>query len=111
CWQPWDGELRKKRGEVLLGIRLFRNSRDFSVRAVSREHCPWSPQKNFQVQPERPGPGILQVQANHIVKLRAAASLHLPQSGDPWLDLQHPAAVPNVIRFELVLDRWTRAYQ
>src|SRR2546423_11023759 len=55
---------------------------------------------NSQVQPDGPIPRVLQIQADHLIKPGAAATLHLPQTRDSRLDLKHSAAVPQIIRSE-----------
>src|SRR6266480_6134473 len=66
-------------------------------------------EKNSQVQPDGPISCVLQIQADHLIKPGAAATFHLPQTRDSRLDLKHSAAVPHVIRPELVCNRgpWT----
>src|SRR5277367_816577 len=84
----------RQQREVLLGATFFRYSAGFSVGTGARDHCSGSPCKNFQIQPQRPRTGIFQIQADHLVKSRAAATFNLPQSGDARLNFQYTAAVP-----------------
>src|SRR5467141_1995021 len=66
-------------------------------------------EKNSQVQPDGPISCVLQIQADHLIKSGAAATFHLPQTRDSRLDLKHSAAVPHIIRAELIRNRgpWT----
>src|SRR5580704_2984962 len=51
---------------------------DFLVGAVAEHDCNRGTHQNLQIHPRRPGFGVAQVKANHIVELDATASVHLP---------------------------------
>src|SRR5277367_6405654 len=94
----------------LVGRSSFREPRRL-VSAVSGDHCYGSPKKNFDVQPDGPRTRVLQIHADHVVKLCAAATINLPQSGYTRLDFQNAATVPSVVGLELILDRRARPNQ
>src|SRR2546428_14012755 len=60
-------------------------------------------EEDLDVGPERARPGVSEVEADHLVEGRAAAPANLPESCDPRLGLQDPAAMPRLVLLELVL--------
>src|SRR5439155_11712184 len=77
------------------------------VRAFSHQNCPWGSDEYFDVEPNRPGSGISQVKANHIIELYPTSALDLPQSRNPRLHGRQTLPVPQVIMFAFIDDRWT----
>ena len=47
-------------------------------------------------------PGILQIEANHLVERRPAPASNLPQARDTWLDVGEPSAMPPFIASHFV---------
>src|SRR2546427_7959169 len=62
-------------------------------------------EEDLDIGPERARPGVSEVEAHHLVEGRAATPAHLPESCDPRLGLQDPAAMPRPVLLELVL-KW-----
>src|SRR5581483_4367538 len=81
------------------------------MRAFSEYHRSGSTQKDDQIHPRRPGLRITQIQTHHFVKGHFASSSYLPKSGNSRLRFENAVAVPNVISFHFVCDRWAGSYQ
>src|SRR5580698_6498029 len=79
--------------------------------AVAGDHCLWSLYKNLQIEPGGTIARVTQIESNHVVKSDAAPSLHLPQTGNPWLRLKQATAMPGRISVNLVWHRRTRPDQ
>src|ERR1041385_4509465 len=75
---------------------------NFLIRAISGEDGSWRTEEDFYVEQQRLLARILQVQPYHLVKLGAAASIDLPESGDSRTGFEQTAAVPHVICFHFV---------
>jgi len=80
----WIKELLGWQGQI--GSKIIGNSTLAS--AVTGHHCFRCLQKNLQVEQGRTIAGVLQVQPHHVVKFHAAATFHLPQSGDAGLGFE-----------------------
>src|SRR6266850_3150032 len=78
---------------------------DELVRTVPRTHRLRSPEKNLEIEPERPRRRILEIEPHHIVEWKPASPVHLPEPGDSWLHFQQAPPVPDVVGLELVGDR------
>src|SRR5215468_9105407 len=76
--------------------------RKLLIRTIAGEDGSGRAEKNFHIEQQRLFARILQVQPYHLVKLGAAASIDLPESGDSWTRFKQAAAVPHVIRFYFV---------
>jgi hypothetical protein len=57
------------------------------VSALACHNCGGCLQKDFYVQPDGPDAGIFQVQSDHFVEARTAASFYLPKTSNPRFDL------------------------
>src|ERR1700704_403807 len=65
--------------------------------------------ENFQIEPQRPGLAIAEIQAHHIVKSGPASTAHLPQSGNARLNVQDSPPVPDIVNFKFVGNRRPRS--
>src|SRR5579872_2959450 len=107
-------EVRISRHAPLLLFRFyegFPTARVLLARPAAREDGAGSLREDFDIQPQRPGSGIADVQPNHIVECDAAAAVHLPQSGNAGLYGQETLLVPQVVAVEFVDHGRTRTHQ
>src|ERR1035441_5530264 len=77
-----------------------------SIRAVSPQDSFGCSQKDFDVEPRRPNPCVLEVQTDHVIKFDPASTFHLPQARDSRLGLKEAAPVPDIVGFNFVRNRW-----
>jgi hypothetical protein len=56
-----------------------------SVRSAAIHHCTGSFQKNLEIEKQRIGLSMLQIQANHLVEAATTTAPHLPQASQTWL--------------------------
>src|SRR5690349_3085970 len=82
---------------------------EVSAGTLPRDHRTRCREQDLHVVPERAIAHVSKVEAHHFVERRAAASLHLPQSGDARLGLKYPTAVPGLVLVHLVLEWRARA--
>src|SRR2546425_4030883 len=84
---------------------------DALVRTVTGKHRLRSPEKDLDIQPERPRARIFEIESHHVVEREPASPVDLPEAGDSGLHLHQAPPVPNVVGFELIGDRGTRPDQ
>ena len=81
------------------------------MRTVAEHDCDRCSEENLEVQPGRPGVGISQIQAHHVVEFDATSPFYLPQSRNSGPGFQHPAPMPNVVCLYFVCDGRTWPHQ
>src|SRR5207244_6290636 len=54
-----------------------------SVRSVAGKYGAGRLEQDLEVEPERPGFRVLEVETYHVVEAQPAAPVHLPEAGDP----------------------------
>src|SRR2546428_6274471 len=81
------------------------------VRALTGKHGSRSPQKDLDIEPGRPRPRIMQIEAHHVVKAEPASPVHLPEAGNSGLHFQYAPPMPDVVDLELIRDRRSGADQ
>src|SRR5206468_12568850 len=80
-----------------------------SVRAIPSKHGGNSAQHDADVEPEGPVLDVLAVEADHLLEIdHAAATAHLPQSGNARLGAQ-AAEVVGFVVFEVGFEKRSRA--
>src|SRR2546426_7538197 len=84
---------------------------DALVRTVTGKHRLRSPEKDLDIQPQRPRARIFEIESHHVVEREPASPVDLPEAGDPWLHLHQAPPVPDVVDLELIGDRRPRPDQ
>ena len=79
--------------------------------SIAHKHGSGSTQKEFHVEPRRPGFGISEIQSNHLIELDTASAIHLPEPGNAWLHVQDSSSVPCPVGRHFVGNRGTRSDQ
>ena len=79
------------------------------MRSIGRDDGYGSLQENFDIEPEGPGAGVLDVHPDHVVEFDPASAVDLPESGDSGFGGQEAAAVPDAVAFHFVGERRARA--
>ena len=91
----------------------FRNSkreqRAILAGSAPIKYGPGGGKKNLQVEPDRPGLAVTQIQPDHFVEPGPVSPTHLPQAGDAWSNFQDSPTVPDIVNFELVRNWRARA--
>src|SRR3989442_7147402 len=82
---------------------------DALVRTVTGKYRLRSPEKDLDIQPERPRARISEVESHHVVEPEPASPVDLPEAGDSGLHLHQAPPVPDVVDLELIGDRRERA--
>src|SRR2546428_3054945 len=81
---------------------------DALVRTVTGKHRLRSPEKDLDIQPQRPRARIFEIESHHVVEREPASPVDLPEAGDSGLHLHQAPPVPDVIDLELIGDRRAR---
>src|SRR2546425_989791 len=81
------------------------------VRTVTGKHRLRSPEKDLDIQPERPRSRIFEIEPDHVVEREPASPVDLPEASDSGLHLNQSPPVPDIVDLELVGDRGPRADQ
>src|SRR3954463_11681779 len=77
--------------------------------AAARENSLGRLHKNLYVNTYGPILRVLEIQADHLVEGRSAATVNLPQAGDPRLHFEEATAVPGRVSLEFIRNRRTRS--
>jgi len=56
------------------------------IRASAFSHGSGRAQENLDVKPRRPGFGIPEIEADHLIELDPGSTIHLPQPRNAWFD-------------------------
>src|SRR5215212_7679437 len=91
----------------LWGVRL---ARLVSVGAAAGEDRHRGAEEDLEVEAERPGADVVEVEADHVVEGDLAAAADLPEAGDPGHRPQ-PPVLPVLVLVDLGGDRRARADQ
>src|SRR2546428_10316123 len=78
---------------------------DALVRTVTGKYRLRSPEKDLDIQPERPRARISEIESHHVVEPEPASPVDLPEAGDSGLHLHQAPPVPDVVDLELIGDR------